>query len=450
MFPSKPGVSGRWFVLIIALSCPPLMGSDWTRFRGENGSGISADDTPVPVRWSATENLKWKVELPGPGSSSPIIVGDRVFVTCWTGYGVGRGSPGDQRQLRRHLICLNRETGETIWSRSVEPVLPEDNYGGMFAQHGYASHTPVSDGQRVYVFFGKTGVLAFDREGSQLWHTRVGDGLDPRSWGSSSSPILHKDLLIVTASAESQALIALNKETGEEVWRKEATGFAGLWGTPVLVDVDQQRTELVIGVPWEIWGFDPETGKFLWYCEAMDTDSFCSSVVVGDGVVYAIEGRGGGSIAVRVGGEDDVTASHVVWTGRHANRISTPLLYDGRLYFFSGRIASCLDASTGEEIFRARLEGLSGAPADGGRAGGRFGGRGGFGGSDYASPVAADGKIYFLTRSGDMVVIQAGTEFEQLAVNRVTSDAEDFSATPAISNGQMFIRSSRHLYCVAE
>lgn len=442
--------------LVLALASTPQLSqaSDWSRFRGENGSGISSDEQPVPVRWSATENVKWKVELPGPGSSSPIVIGDRVLVTCWTGYGVGRGSPGDQRELRRHLICLNRATGETLWSKAIEPVLPEDNYGGMFSQHGYASHTPVSDGQRVYVFFGKTGVLAFDMDGNQLWQTGVGEGLDQRSWGSASSPILYKDLLIVTAAAESQALVALNKETGEVVWRTEADGFAGLWGTPVLVPVDQERTDLVIGVPYDIWGFDPETGKFRWYCEAMDTDSFCSSVVVGDGIVYAIEGRSGGSIAVRVGGEDDVTGTHVIWTGRHANRIGTPLVYEGRLYFFSNRIASCLHANTGEELFRARLEGLSAAPAAGGRAGGGFGGRGGggggMGGSDYASPVVADGKIFFQTRSGEMVVIRAGKEFEQLAVNRVTSDAEDFSATPAISNGQLFIRSSRHLYCVAE
>jgi outer membrane protein assembly factor BamB len=400
-----------WLVALALLSVHTSQASDWARFRGSNGSGISADEKPVPTTWSATENLKWKIALPGPGSSSPIVVGDRVFVTCWTGYGVDRGSSGDQRQLRRHLICLNRETGETIWSKAVEPVLPEDNYGGMFAQHGYASHTPVSDGQRVYVFFGKTGALAFDMDGNQLWQTSVGTGLDPRSWGSASSPILYKNLLIVTASAESQSLVALNKETGEVVWRKEASGLAGLWGTPVLIEVDQDRTDLVVGVPYEIWGFDPETGRFRWYSEAMDTDSFCSSVVAGGGVAYAIEGRSGGSIAVRAGGADDVTRSHVVWTGRHANRIGTPVLYEGRLYFLSNRIASCLDASTGEEIFRSRLEGLGSAPASGGRggagggAGGGFGGRGGggggMGGSDYASPVAADGKVYFQTRSGD-------------------------------------------------
>jgi len=440
---------------------------DWARFRGENGSGISSDPQPCPVTWSATENLKWKIELPGPGSSSPIVVGDRVLVTCWTGYGTGRGNPGDQKDLRRHLVCLNRETGETTWSKSIEPVLPEDRYSGMFTQHGYASHTPISDGQRVYVYFGKTGALAFDMDGNQLWHTKVGTGSDPRGWGTASSPILYKNLLIVTASAESEALVALDKETGKEVWRKEASGFAGTWGTPVLVRVDDQRTDLVIGVPYEVWGFNPETGQFLWYCEAMDTDTYCSSIVPGSGVVYGIEGRGGGSIAVRVGGEDDVSKTHVVWSGRDSNRIGTPVLYEGRLYFFSNRIANCIDASTGDEVFQSRLEGGRAPAAGGGRgAPGGFGpggfgpgGRGGFGGGgfgggmgggDYSSPVIADGKLYFVSRNGDMYVLKAGNEFEQLAVNRVTDDEEDFSATPAISAGQLFIRSDKHLYCVAQ
>jgi len=132
--------------------------------------------------------MKWKVALPGPGSSSPIVVGDRIFVTCWSGYGVDRGNPGDQKALRLHLICLDRNTGKTIWDKAVEPTLPEDNYGGMFAEHGYASHTPVSDGERVYVYFGKSGALAFDMDGNQLWQTKIGTESDPRGWGSASRP----------------------------------------------------------------------------------------------------------------------------------------------------------------------------------------------------------------------------------------------------------------------
>jgi len=140
--------------------------ADWARFRGPNGSGVCEDKVATPVTWSATENLKWKIALPGPGSSCPIVVGDKVYVTCWSGYGMTRGgSAGSQTSLRRHLICLERDSGKTVWDKTVDPFLPEDNYGGMFAEHGYATHSPVSDGKRIYVFFGKTGALAFDLDG---------------------------------------------------------------------------------------------------------------------------------------------------------------------------------------------------------------------------------------------------------------------------------------------
>jgi outer membrane protein assembly factor BamB len=442
--------------IIAALTISQTSASDWSRFRGPNGSGISTDQKPVPVKWSETENVKWKVALPGPGSSSPIVVGDRIFVTCWTGYGSDRGNPGNQEDLRRHLICLDRQTGKIQWTSAVEPVLPEDRYGGMFAQHGYASHTPVSDGERVYVFFGKTGALAFDLNGNKLWQTKVGTELDPHNWGSASSPILYKNLLIVTASAECEGMVALDKTTGKEVWRQEAKGLNGTWGTPVLVEVDANRTDLVIGVPYEIWAFNPETGKLRWYCDAMETESFRSSVVADKGVVYGIEGRGGGSIAVRAGGMGDVSKTHVVWSGRDSSSVGTPVVHDGRIYFFANRVANCIDAKTGDKIFATRLVGETAAPAEGpGFGPPGFGGPGGRGGGgmtnqDYASPIVADGKLYFMTRNGDMFVLRLGAQFEQLAQNRVTKDAEDFSATPAVSDGQIFIRSNKYLYCVAD
>jgi outer membrane protein assembly factor BamB len=435
------------WLLLLCLIAGDVQG-DWPRFRGPNGSGVAQETAATPVRWDESANLKWKVPLPGPGSSSPIVVGERVFVTCWSGYGIDRDHPGDQSELRRHLVCLNRHDGQVIWDRVVEPILPEDDYGGMFAEHGYASHTPVSDGEHVYVYFGKSGALAFDLEGNQLWQSIIGAELDPHGWGSASSPILYQDLLIVTASAESEALVGLDKRTGKEVWRQEASGLNGLWGTPVLVEVDAHRNDLVVAVPYEIWGLNPSTGKLRWYCTGLESNTSCSSVIAGDGaIVFAIEGRGGGSIAVQAGGNGDVTDSHVVWTGRSTNRIATPVLYEGRLYFFNGGVANCVDAKSGETIFQDRL--LGAQRADRGGAGRRDGGPGrGFGG-DYSSPVVADGKVYFVARNGDMYVLAAGDEFVQLAVNRVTDQPEDFSGTPAVSNGELFIRSDKHLYCVA-
>lgn len=468
-------------VVLLASAHPHPEGAraaDWSRFRGPNGSGISPDTAPLPVKWGEKENLKWKAELPGPGSSSPIVVGNSVFVTCWSGYGTDARNPGDQSNLKRHLVCIDRRDGKVKWSKEIAAVLPEERYGGNFAQHGYATHTPASDGERVYVFFGKTGVLAFDLEGKQLWQTSVGTDLDRRRWGSASSPILYKDLVIVPAVVESHALVALDKMTGELKWRKEAGGFGSTWGTPALVDLPDGRQELVIAVPEEIWGFDPDTGKFLWYCQALQSDSLCTSVVTAEGVVYAIGGRTG-AVAVRPGGKGDVTKTHVLWSGRAQSRISTPLYHEGRLYWISSGVANCWDAKTGESISRKRLDGSSVASSSaaaseerderrsgerpgsrfgsrpGSRGGGRFGGGrfgggfGGRGGQDYSSPVAADGKLYFVKRSGEIFVLKLDEKLEQLGTNRFESDEDDFSATPAISDGELFIRSSGTLYCVA-
>ncbi len=428
--------------LIIGLNSL-VSASDWSRFRGPNGSGISSDTASTPVEWSPDRNVRWKTPLPGAGVSSPIVVGDLLFVTCYSGYGANFGKIED---LKRHLVCVDRSSGKILWDKSVDAVLPEDSYSGMgIPSHGYASHTPVSDGKHIYVFFGKSGVLAYDLEGKQRWHQSVGTESDRRRWGSASSPILHEDNVIVVASAESEAIIALNAETGDEVWRQEAAGLANVWGTPLIVKIDDERTDLVLGVPYEIWGFNPDSGKLRWYSEISAGDQYSSSLVAVQDVVYSIEGRGGGSAAVRAGGKGDVTKSHTVWSGSDSSRFGTPVVYQGRLYFFASGVATCNDAKTGKKVFQGRLEGGS-SSGGGGRS--RFG-RGG-GGSDYSSPVVADGKIYYVQSSGSCFVLKAGDKFEQLAVNSVTTDRESFGATPALSNGEIFLRSDKHLYCVSE
>ena len=303
--------------------------SDWLRYRGPNGSGVNPDGKEVPVEWNAEKNMKWQVELPGPGHSCPIVVGDLVFLTCWTGYGVDRDDPGDQNDLRLHLLCLQREDGKTLWSKAVEPELPEQEYGGMFAQHGYTTHTPVSDGEKVFAFFGKTGVVAFDLKGKKLWQSSVGTELDRRGWGSASSPILHENLVIVTASVEDGAVVALDKETGKEVWRQQAEGFGGTWGTPAIV-TSGDRTDLVLSVPYEVWGLNPETGKLRWYCEASQDNTACSSVIVDADTVYVIGGREGGTVAVRSGGRNDVTESHRLWESNRSGRTASPILHRGQ------------------------------------------------------------------------------------------------------------------------
>jgi outer membrane protein assembly factor BamB len=440
-----PSSSRLALALLLTLFASTALASDWPRFRGESGLGISSDDKPIPTEWSDSKNLKWKCTLPGPGLSSPIIVGDRVYVTSWTGYETGEGSSDDQKNLKRALVCVDRNNGEIVWTKSVDAVLPEDEYRGMFAENGYASHTPVCDGERIYCFFGKSGVVAFDLEGNQLWQTSVGTGLDPRGWGSASSPVLYGDLVIVTAGAESESVVALDKKTGKEVWKQEAPTLSGTWSTPVVVKLDDSRTDIVLSVPGEVWGLNPENGKLRWFCaqEGSNANSATASVVVSPGenpVAYVLASRDSDAVAVRVGGKDDVTASNVVWTNKQASRIGTPVLYENRLYSISGGIATCINAETGEQIYKERLRG--------GTGGG--GGGGGVRGGDYSSPIIADGRIYYVSRGGDGYVIKLGDQFEQLATNRFESETGEFSATPAVSDGQLLIRSTTTLYCVGE
>ena len=282
-----------------------------------------------------------------------------------------------------------------------------------------------------------------------------------------------QNVVVVPAGPETRAIVGLDKATGKELWRADSDGLGNVWGTPVLAKIDDELTDVVIGAPNEIWGINPATGKLKWFCEAMATDQFNSSVVVADGMIFAVEGRGGGSIAIKAGGKGDVTASNVAWSGRDSNRFATPLLYEGRMYLISGGLAKCVNASTGEQIFESRLQGggaapggapgggaapapggpaPGGQPPGGGRPGGGRGGFGGFGGgrgSDYSSPVMGDGKIYYVTRSGQVHVLKPTEKFEELATNRLTTESEEFSATPAISNGQIFFRSNKNLYCVS-
>ena len=436
--------------LLLLISLCSFANADWPRFRGPNGEGIAEQAGPLPTKWSNDENVAWKAPLPGPGVSSPIIVGDRVFVTSYSGYGIDRTDPGEMSDLKRHLVCIDLNTGKTLWDKSVAAVLPEDPYSGMgVPSHGYASHTPVSDGERVYVFFGKTGALAFDFDGNQLWQTGVGTESDPRRWGSASSPVLYENVLIVTAAAESEAVVGLDTATGKELWRKEASGLSNTWGTPVLARIDDQRTDLVLGVPFEVWGFDPTNGKFRWYCEAMGADQYSPSVVTANGVIFGMASSrgGGGSVAIRPGGDGDVTETAILWTGDDSSRFATPLVYENRLYSLDGSIANCFDATTGERIYRSRMSAGSAANANEGQQGGRRGRRGfGMGGGDYSSPVIGDGKIYFTKSSGQTFVVQTGDKYEQIAVNSLGDGREVFSGSPAISDGSIFLRSNSNLY----
>lgn len=407
---------------------------DWLRFRGPNGSGISTSE--VPTKFGEETNMKWKAELPGRGVSSPIVVGDKVFVTCYSGYGTGDG--GELADLKRHLVCLARTTGKVAWTATEQAAMPEDPYTGMgVPAHGYASHTPTSDGERVYAFFGKSGVFAYDMEGKKLWHKNVGQESGARRWGSSSSPILTDGLLVVLASDESETLFGLDPETGEERWKESAHGFADIWGTPVIAE-GAKGSEIVLAVPGETWGLNPKSGKLRWIAPGNGGGSH--SVVVSDGFAYSIGGSRNGSaaLAVKLGGRGEI--EEAAWEARSTSRFATPLVYDDRVYSVSGDFLVCYDAKTGEQLFKNRLPAKLSNRAGGGR----------FGSQSYASPILANGNIYISEVGGTIYVVEAAPEFKPVATNDMTFDSSGFNGSPAVSDGDLFLRSNTHLYCIGE
>lgn len=412
-------------LLVLVLVAPA---GDWPRFHGPNGSGVAADANP-PAVWSDATNLAWRATLPGAGASSPIVWGDRVFVTCFSG--------GDGAQpLQRHLVCLKVADGRILWSKSVDAAQNEDAYGGQIGEHGFASHTPATDGERVYAFFGKRGVLAFDFDGAQVWQADAGDGSNAKHWGSASSVVMYKDLVIVTASEESHAIRAYDRKTGREVWKSEGGQLASVFGTPIVVE-SGGRDDLVIAVPREMWGMNPDTGKLRWFAQTELAGNVAPSLVEGDGIICACGGYPQiRAVGVRAGGKGDVTASHVLWTGSDSSYVPTPVMVGGRVYVVSDSgYATCLDAKTGAVVFKERLPGITGG---GGRGGKPF----------YASTIMAGGRLYAVSRRMGTFVIAAQPRFEFIAQNRFSGDETDFNATPAVGGNSIFLRSNRFIYCV--
>jgi outer membrane protein assembly factor BamB len=326
--------------------------------------------------------------------------------------------------LERRVVCLDRKQGEIIWQTTAKTLLPEQAYQGFQSLHGYSSSTPATDGERLYVFFGKSGAFAFDLDGKQLWHADVGS--KTHGWGSATSPVLYQNLVIINASVESGALVALDKETGNEVWR--TPGMVAAWNTPLLVDLPGGRIDLVISVKGQLLGFDPATGKERWHSRGID-DYVCPSVIAHDGVIYAIGGRGRPGLAVPAGGEGDVS-DKILWTTQAGSNVSSPVYHDGYLYWVSESkgIAYCINAKTGEAVYEKRMEPRPDRI--------------------YASPVLADGKIYYVSRNNGAFVVAAKPEYELLAHNVIKSDDSVFNASPAVNNGQLLLRSDKRLYCI--
>ena len=402
---------------LVLFLCAASRGENWPQFRGPGGLGVSQTEN-LPITWSETENVAWKTPLPGYGASSPIALAGRLYVTCHSGYGTERDQT--MEDLALHVVCVDGENGAILWDRQIEPTLPESP---RVRDHGYAAATPATDGEHLYVFFGKSGVFKFDLDGRQLWRTNVGTGI--HGWGSGTSPVLYEDLVIVNASVESESLVALDKETGKEVWR--AGGIRESWNTPHLVRTSDGRHELAVSIRGWVMAFDPKTGKELWRCAAIP-DYVCPSIVSHESILYAIGGRASKAFAIRSGGRGDVTDTHKLWQADVGANVSSPVVHDGHLYWVSDRnqVAYCLRMADGEIIYaeRVRMQ-------------------------PYASTLLADGRLYVVMRNGGTLVLAARSQFEQLAHNQL-ADRSTFNGSPIVHNGMLILRSDENLYALKE
>jgi outer membrane protein assembly factor BamB len=408
--------------LVIAFALSPTMDAlaDWPCFRGPGGMGTS-DASGLPTTWSETENVIWKAVLPGAGASSPIVWRDHIYLTSYTGYLVPGESGGSLDNLERHLICLGARGGEILWDRTVKAKLPEEE---TIREHGFAANTPAADAERVYAFFGKSGVHAYDHEGNPLWQADVGTGTS--GWGTSASPVLYKDLVLINASVESQSLVALDRQTGDEKWR--AGEIREAWNTPIVVTTES-GDELVVATQGKVLAFDPDSGEPLWSCDTDITWYMVPCAVAADGVVYVLGGRSGtAALAVRAGGRGDVTETHRLWTSKSGSNVTSPVYHDDHLYWMheSQGIAFCARAETGEVVYEKRMERAN---------------------QVYASTLLADGRVYHLDRSGRTYVLTARPEFELLATNDLR-DGSVFNASPAVLGDRLLLRSDKFLYCL--
>ena len=409
-------------VCLLLLTVSQTHADDWPQFRGPQGNG-TADTANPPIRWSDSENILWKTKLPGRGASSPIVLGDRIFVTAFSGFGMSVEDPGDKNDLRLHVLCFDRSNGELVWDRSIAASPQSQSFSKRVADHGYATSTPATDGEAVYAYFGVSGLVAFDYEGNQLWHVET--GTKTAGFGSASSPVVFEDLVIVNASIESETMFAFDRKTGDEVWT--AGPITKAWTSPCLVSVPKGSAELILNQKNQILGFDPRTGEKLWWCDGIE-DYVVPVPIVHDGIVYCLGGRSNRAIAVKPGGRGNVTDSHKLWEVPIGANVTSPVFHDGYLHWASDKaVQCCLDARDGAEVFRKRLPTRA---------------------RIYASIIRAGDQFYVTTRDKGVVVLKAGPEYKELAVNVIESDNNVLNASPAVSGNNLLLRTDAYLYCI--
>jgi hypothetical protein len=388
--------------------------ADWPCWRGPRGDGICTE-TDVPLRWSASENVAWKTPIPGKGHSSPIVFGDRVFLTTCL-----------EKEHKHVLLCLDRITGKVLWQQSTPVRLQKS----IHRLNSHASSTPATDGRHVWVSYldhPDMTIVAYDfADGKQVWKTVPGKMLSRHGYCSTVLP--YRDTIIINGDQDAEAfIVALDKATGKERWRADRENRTRSYCPPIIIEVNGRR-QLVLSGSLCVAAYDPDTGKRIWIVDG-PTEQFVSSPIYLDGVVFITYGfPKRGICAIRPDGVGNVTATHVVFNLERASRggyVPSPAAH-GKLAFVVNDegIASCADPHTGREIWLRRL-----------------------GRHHSASPIVAEGRIYFLDDDGKCWVIKAADAFEQIAVNEL---GEETYGSPAVSRGQIFIRGSAHLYCIGK
>jgi len=416
------GYQRGWLpVLLVAVTAMAMARADWPHWRGDGGNGVSLTAKP-PVTFGPDRNLRWKAEVPGRGSSSAVVMGERVFVT--TAVPV-EGEPG---VFDFRLLCLDRETGREAWSRSCVKAVPHE---GTHETNGFASASPCTDGDRVYAHFGSRGLHCFSVAGEHLWSRDFGDMTVRHGFGEGSSPTLAGDTIIVPWDHEGPSMLfAVDKLTGKTVWetpREEPT----CWATPLVVADADGTTQVVMNGQNAARGYDLATGRELWRCGGQ-TQRPCASAVAAGGRAFVGSGfRGAFFGAFDLVGRGDLAGGvHVLWT-KHAGTpdVASPLLSGGRLFYYKEKtgLLTCVDATTGTAHYEtARIPGVA---------------------RTYASPVAAAGNVYLTDRSGRITVIEDGPTLAVVAENDV---GEGVDATPAPDGDSLFVRGERHLFRFVE
>ena len=412
----------RLTVALALLLSLRTMAGDWPQFRGPLGNGVASADR-APLHWGPGTNVLWKAMLPGAGNSSPIVSHGRVFVTC-----------AEDAGKKRNLYCFDRRTGAQLWMRtvafpSVEPTHQSNPYCGS---------TPVADGARVVVWHGSAGVFCYNFKGKELWKTDLGEVRN--EWGYGSSPILHRGRIVLNFGPGERAfLAALDLKTGELLWKFDEPGGAktllkgnwGSWCTPIVAKVGR-KDQILCSMLTQVVACDPKTGARLWFCEGLGealADLVYPSPVVAGGIGVAFTGWANGpTMGFKLGGSGDVTASNRLWLEKQTQRVGSGVVVGGNVFIVNAgpATAQCMECQTGKVRWSERLEG----------------------GESWGSVVMAGGRLYVTSRKGVTTVFRPDPEkLEVLAMNDL---GEPSNATPAISDGQIFLRTDGHLYCIAE